>query len=347
MGRQRRPRGDRVLVHVTERDTDTEATPSFLGTTDLTPGLSFVTLCSHVFWQEVRGGVVVLPSLCSSAFGEERGERGWLLADSIGRLNPPSTKPNPILGESLPKSSISHSQSPRRGCRRKLQGVGVEKSRRGRRAQRAPCSRQVSGVAQSPQPAPGLRLPGSCPGAGQFPEFSSKLPLMSWPRGCPVRHEGGSCPITDVDAARSSLAGPRSPENMFYLGKRFFFLLFFNFFFEEGSCASCPCHQQAACGQWGARSRGTRREEQPRWDLATINQLFSHFRFRISQFWRYGLKRFIFFNRIPLIKSWLNSENTSAAGRWLQREGFYGVPPSDPAPGGLWIWIWTGEKRGC
>lgn len=37
----------------------------------------------------------------------------------------------------------------------------------------------------------------------------------------------------------------------------------------------------------------------------------------------------------------------SAAGRWLQREGFYGVPPSDPAPGGLWIWIWTGEKRGC
>lgn len=57
LGRQRRPRGDRVLVHVTERDTDTEATPSFLGTTDLTPGLPFVTLCSHVFWQEVCGEV--------------------------------------------------------------------------------------------------------------------------------------------------------------------------------------------------------------------------------------------------------------------------------------------------
>lgn len=110
-----------------------------------------------------------------------------------------------------------------------------------------------------------------------------------------MRHEGGSCPIMDVDAARSSLAGSRSPENIFYLGKRLFFLFFF---FEEGKSTravllvhvvsrllSLTARRQRACsGVHGAVAQGMRSDH-----VGIINALTNRFHIFGSGFHSFGV----------------------------------------------------------
>lgn len=169
-------------MHVTDRDTDTEATPRFVGTTDLSPVLSSVTLCSHVLRQEVPGRCRCsdLPLRFWFRGGERRGSGSWWAALGTYIL-PAKSKPVPW---GIPPRVIC--QPHREPLARVQEEAGGRESVKGRmdagrsvprgscksKACWSSCSRQVAGVGTVPKSSSwpvSLRLPGSCPGAGQFP----------------------------------------------------------------------------------------------------------------------------------------------------------------------------------